>query len=193
MRSISTTSRALHRLLSVADVVIEASRPAALRRRGLGRTVAPRAARCGCTSPGTAPTRQADGWPSVTTRRCPVGWSNYHGTGPMLAGDAIADHSPACARRMVTESLGPGRRPRPDRGVDGGDGGPLRRAGRREHSHAPRLTGRPRTRPRRRQCPGADDDRERVVRVMLIRRATLLDGSVVDIQVGTGSARWPPR
>ena len=68
-------SGALHRLLGVADIVIEGSRPAALRRRRLDRRqcAGSRRAESGCAS-GAITTNRTDR-PSVTMRRSRVPWS----------------------------------------------------------------------------------------------------------------------
>lgn len=103
--------RALHRLLSVADVVIEASRPAALRRRGLGpETVAPRAGRVWLHISGHGTDGPGADWVAFgDDAAVSGGLVEYHGTGPMFAGDAIADPlTGLCAADVVTESLGRG-------------------------------------------------------------------------------------
>ncbi len=84
---------AMLRLLSVADVVIEGSRPAALTRRGLGPAdIPPRAGRVwvritGYGTHGDAGTRVAFGDDAAVAG----GLVEYHSDGPVFVGDAIAD------------------------------------------------------------------------------------------------------
>jgi crotonobetainyl-CoA:carnitine CoA-transferase CaiB-like acyl-CoA transferase len=84
---------AMKRLLSVADVVIEGSRPAALLRRGLGPAdIAPRAGRVwlritGYGADGEAGTRVAFGDDAAVAG----GLVEYDSGGPIFVGDALAD------------------------------------------------------------------------------------------------------
>ncbi|GAS99698.1 formyl-coenzyme A transferase [Mycolicibacterium canariasense] len=103
--------RALHRLLSVADVVIEASRPVALRRRGLGPgTVAPRAGRVWLHITGYGTDAPGADWVAFgDDAAVSGGLVEYDSTGPVFVGDAIADPlTGLCAADAVTESLGRG-------------------------------------------------------------------------------------
>ena len=96
----------LRELLAVADIVIEGSRPAALRAgAGSGRvTLRRERAGSGCRSPGM--TSIPGGRHSVTTPRSPAAWSGPASTDRCSARDAIADPLTGLeATWAVTESL----------------------------------------------------------------------------------------
>jgi hypothetical protein len=104
-------TRALHRLLAVADVVIEASRPAALRRRGLGpQTVTPRPGRVWVHITGHGSQGPGAHWVAFgDDAAVSGGLVGYDGTGPVFTGDAIADPlTGLLAADAVTESLSRG-------------------------------------------------------------------------------------
>ena len=102
---------AMRRLLEAADVVIEASRPAALVRRGLGPTdVSPRAGRVwlrltGYGSDGDMATRVAFGDDAAVAG----GLVEYGTDGPVFVGDALADPLTGLhAATAVTDALARG-------------------------------------------------------------------------------------
>lgn len=86
-------SHELSSLLDVADVVIEASRPAALARRGLGpHTVSPRAGRVWVRITGHGATGQHAEWVAFgDDAAVSGGLVRYRGGTPAFVGDAIAD------------------------------------------------------------------------------------------------------
>ena len=178
----------LRALLAVADVVIEGSRPAALARRRLGPDdLPPRAGRIwlritgyeGCSG------RPAFGDDAAVAGGLVGGSADD----PVFCGDAIADPLTGLeATRAVNQSLGRG----------GGELIEVSMAAvaatyaalptvpnwltRPRHRRRPggRAGVRARRRQRRRTAPG----RRKTLPIMLIRRATLLDGTVTDIRVG---------
>lgn len=102
---------AMKRLLSVADVVIEGSRPGALVRRGLGPAdIAPRAGRVwlritGYGAEGEAGTRVAFGDDAAVAG----GLVGYDDGGPVFVGDALADPlTGLCAAAETVQSLARG-------------------------------------------------------------------------------------
>ena len=102
---------ALQRLLAVADVVIEASRPAALRRRGLDPdTVAPRDGRVWLRITGHGGDGAGADWVAFGDDAAVSGaLVGYDGGGPVFVGDALADPLTGLhAADAVAESLSRG-------------------------------------------------------------------------------------
>ncbi|MGJ6121022.1 CoA transferase [Mycolicibacterium sp. Y3] len=104
-------TEALRRLLAVADVVIEASRPAALRRRGLGPdTVTPRDGRVWLRITGYGGDGAGADWVAFGDDAAVSGaLVGYDGGGPVFVGDALADPLTGLhAADAVAESLSRG-------------------------------------------------------------------------------------
>ncbi|WP_396898585.1 CoA transferase [Mycolicibacterium sp.] len=99
----------LAQLLSVADVVIESSRPGALARRGLGPETATRPGRVWLRITGHGADQHADWVAFGDDAAVSGGLVGYHDGAPVFVGDAIADPLTGLeAARAVTASLAGG-------------------------------------------------------------------------------------